>query len=304
MFVCLKNIFANESLDTILLQEYDGLAEPLQEYYRFVAALEAVGTKVHRQLIVRMLGITATDITAILNGLTGIVDEYDIKPAKGLYGWSTRHLVIARKITDYKFSRVDDLTNLFEQVIDNINPLESIELQSARAICDTEYGIGRIGDPQTRQRLYRKLTELLPGERVPWHRLISEKLDEKAVNDVEYLIRNAAESVGADAPIDRFKVRLLVLRSKVTKRISNDDRMALLRRAYELAITNVDRHKMDKFSYREACNVAVELHANGEGVAYMDEAIKKMRDAAEIIADPDMDRMLQNFEHSRARMNR
>jgi hypothetical protein len=304
MFVCLKNIFAYESLDTILLQEYDGLAPALQEYYRFVAALEAVGTKVHRQLILRMLNISATDVTAALAGLSGIVDEFDIKPAKGLYGWSTRHLVIARKITDYKFSHIDELTGLFDQVIDNINPAETIELQSVRAICDTEYGIGRIGDPPTRQRLYRKLIELVPGERIPWHRLIREKLEEKEVNDVEYLIREAADAVGADAPIDRYRVRLLVVRAKSTKGISDSDRLALLRRAFELALVNIGRHDMDKFSYREACNVALDLHGQGESAAYLDEAIALMRNASELIGDPDMDRMLQGFEHTRARLNR
>jgi hypothetical protein len=57
MFVCLKNIFANDNLDTILLEEYNDLDADLQDYYRYVAALEAVGARVHRQLIVRMLNV-------------------------------------------------------------------------------------------------------------------------------------------------------------------------------------------------------------------------------------------------------
>ncbi len=302
MFVCLKNIFANESLDTILLQEYESLAEPLQEYYRFVAALEAVGTRVHRQLILRMLKIGASAVTSVLDGLAGIVDEFDIKPTKGVFGWSTRHLVIARKITDYKFSSVDELTKLFDQIIDNINPLEPIELQSVRAICDMEFGIGRIGDAATRERLYRRLIKLVPGERIPWHRLIRQKLDDREISDTEYVIRDAAESVGADSPIDRYKVRLLVLRSSATPNISDGDRLALLRKAFELAIKNSDRHGDDKYSYREVCNVAIELHRRGENVAYMDEAIARMRKATEKINDPDLDRMLQDFERIRSRM--
>jgi hypothetical protein len=67
MFVCLRNIFANENLDVILLQEFDGLDEPLQEYYRFVAALESIGTRVHRQLVIRMLHINPTRIGALLD---------------------------------------------------------------------------------------------------------------------------------------------------------------------------------------------------------------------------------------------
>src|SRR6185312_2914825 len=66
MFVCLKNIFANESLDIILLQEYEELDPPVQDLYRYVAALEAVGTRVHRQLMIRMLGIQADQVQASL----------------------------------------------------------------------------------------------------------------------------------------------------------------------------------------------------------------------------------------------
>ena len=122
MFVCLKNIFATESLDTILLQEFDDLTESLREYYRYVAALEAVGTRVHRQLIMRMLNVGPQHVGAVLTGLSGIVDEYDINPSQGIYGWSTRHIVIARKITDYKFSGIGELSGLFERIIENINP--------------------------------------------------------------------------------------------------------------------------------------------------------------------------------------
>ena len=128
MFVCLKNIFANESLDTILLREYSEIEDAYQEYYRYVAGLEAVGTRVHRQLLIRMLGIRADQTSHILTALTGIVDEYDIKPDQGLFGWSTRHLVIARRIMEYKFSHIDDIIAMFERIIDHINPAIPLEL--------------------------------------------------------------------------------------------------------------------------------------------------------------------------------
>lgn len=51
MYVCLKNIFATDALDTILLREYAKLDEDVQDIYRHVAALEAAGSRVHRQLI-------------------------------------------------------------------------------------------------------------------------------------------------------------------------------------------------------------------------------------------------------------
>jgi hypothetical protein len=197
---------------------------------------------------------------------------------------------------------LDELTRLFEQVIDNINPLEPLELQSIRAICDMDYGIGRIGDSRTRERLYRRLVSIVPAERIPWHRLIREKLDQNDITETEYLIRDAAEAAGPDSPIDRYKVRLLVLRSSETPGISTGDRLALLRKAFELAMTNTHRHKLDKYSYRELCIVAIELNKRGENAAYLDEAISRMREGAALIMDPDLDRMLQYFETLRARM--
>ena len=122
MFVCLKNIFANESLDIILLREYDELAEQYKDYYRYVCALEAIGARVHRQLLIRMRSIPPTQIGSALQGLTGIIDEYDIDRRQGIYGWRTRHLIIARKISEYKFSSVPELIQLFDTVIDHLNP--------------------------------------------------------------------------------------------------------------------------------------------------------------------------------------
>jgi hypothetical protein len=43
------------------------------------------------------LHINPTHVQGILNGLSGIVDEQDFNERNGIYGWSTRHLVIARK---------------------------------------------------------------------------------------------------------------------------------------------------------------------------------------------------------------
>ncbi len=302
MFVCLKNIFANESLDTILLQEFDDLDEPLQDYYRYVAALEAVGTRVHRQLIIRILKANPERVKYILDGLMGIVDEYDIDNNNGIYGWSTRHIVIARRITDYKFSGLKELTELFEAIIENLNPAERVELQTIRAICDQEYGIGRLADSKTRQSLYRKLIEVAPAERIPWHRLIRELLLEGSLDDTEYVIRNAEEAAGSDAPIDRYRVRLLIVRAQKTVGISDGDRTAMLRRAYEMATRNTERHKADKLSYFMLCDVAVELVSRGDSEYLLDEAIERLRIASDRILDPDIHGRIQHYQSARARL--
>lgn len=301
MFVCLKNIFANESLDNILLYEYEDLPPATQEHYRYIAALEAVGLRVHRQLAVRLLGLQADQIASVLQGLKGIIDEYEINAREGIYGWSTRHLVIARKITEYKFSSLDELSALFKKIIKSINPGVRTELQSIRDLCDAEFGIGRLGDSETRQRLYRDLIGIAPGERIPWHRLIRELLDQDRLEEVEYLIRDAIDAVGQDAPLDRFKVRLLMARAELTKGIALGDRVAILRRAYELASSNIERHRADKHSYRVLCQVAVKLLERGESVMLLQEAISKLRNAAAEILDPDMDRDIRRYEDIVAR---
>jgi hypothetical protein len=249
MFVCVKNIFANESLDTILLNEYAEIDESYQEYYRYVAALEAVGTRVHRQLLIRMLGMRPDQIAHILLALTGIVDEYDIKPEQGIFGWSTRNLVIARKIMGYKFSHVDEVISLFEGIIGNVNPAIPLELQTIRDICDVDYGIGRIADCDVRKRLYRRLIDIAPAERIPWHRLIRQMLeggaDEEA--EIEFAIKRAEEAVGNDGPLDRYKVRLLVSRADQTVGITRIDRIALLRKACELSLGNIEKHSEEAY---------------------------------------------------------
>lgn len=303
MFVCLKNIFANESLDNILLTEFDELHETLQEHYRYVAALESVGTRVHRQLLVRMLNLPPNQVASVLAGLSGIVEEFDIKPKEGVYGWTTRHLVIARKITDYKFSSVLELEDLFNRVIDNINPAVSVELQSIRDLCDTEFGIGRLSDSSIREKLYRRLIEIAPAERVPWHRLIRELLNSESLEDVEYVIRNAVETVGPDGPIDRYRVRLLLARAKLTQGIAEHDRVSILRKAYELATKNVSHHRYDKHSYRVLCQVAIKLIERGESPFILDEAIAKLRSGADKILDPEMQRDVRYYEDFRARLN-
>ena len=298
MFVCLKNIFANESLDMILLREYDQLNKEYQDYYRHVSVLEAIGTRVHRQLLIRMRSIPPQHIGHVLSGLTDIVDEYDINDDQGVYGWRTRHLVIARKISEYKFSSVPELIRLFDTVIDHLNPTVPLEMRTIRDICDVDYGIGRFGDRETRKSLYKRLIEIAPGERIPWHRLIRELLQEGNLEETEYTIRNAEDAAGADAPIARYRVRLLIVRARRTEGISKNDRIALLRKAYELALNNIDRHKWDKYSYYTLCDVACELIRYGESTYLLDEAIGRSQEASDRILDPDMARRIEEYAHS------
>ena len=183
-------------------------------------------------------------------------------------------------------------------MIDHLNPTAPLETRTIRDICAVEYGIGRIGDREIRKGLYKRLIELAPGDRIPWHRLIRELLQEGNLDETEYTIRNAVDAAGADAPIDRYRVRLLVVRARRTEGISNTDRTALLRKAYELSLNNIYRHKWDKHSYYTLCDVACELIRHGESTYLLDEAIARSQDASDRILDPDMALKIDEYADS------
>ena len=134
MFVCLKNIFASEAFDDIILREYADLALELQDIYRHVSAMEACGVRVHRQLLIRLLGIPASTIAAALERLTDIISEYDVAPKDGIFGWRTRHPVIADIVTRFKFNDIDKLIELFDRIIDSLNPTYDIEIFTIREL--------------------------------------------------------------------------------------------------------------------------------------------------------------------------
>jgi GTPase SAR1 family protein len=303
MFVCLKNIFATDSLDTIILQEYNELQQAEQEYYRYICALEATGAHVHRQLIIRMLDIQADQVQHILDRLTGIIDEYEISAKNGIYGWASRHPVISRIVAEYKFSAYEEIKALLEKIIDSLNPSIPVELRSIRDICGSDFGIQRLGESADRIRLYRRLIERAPGERIPWHRIIREDMEQGNLEEVAISIRRAEEAVGADGPIDRYKVRLLIKRAEQTMGISGSDRIAILRKAYELAVKNIDIYRNDKFAYFTLCDVAVRLVDAKENISLLDEAIARLVEAEELLLDPSIAEMRRNYEAQRRRLS-
>lgn len=302
MYVCLKNIFATDELDTIILREYSDLHLDFQSVYKYVAALEASGTKVHRQLIMRLLRIRSAEIRNILSNLDGIVEEYDITPNEGIFGWSTRHEVIAQTIANYKFSAQDEIFELLKSVIESLNPSVYIELRTIRDLCNRDFGINRLQDPDRRQQLYRYLIRIAPGERVPRHRLISNLLDGGDLNEVSREIKNAEEDVGSDSVFNRYKVRLTIRRAAETTGIMSEDRRALLREAERLALKGIDRWSTDKYSFMIYADVGVAYAETiGGDTSILDDALARMKKAVDAILDPQLSDSLQGFERTRRR---
>ena len=299
MYVCLKNIFGSERLDDILLREYAELSVEEQDVYRHVAVLQAMGSKVHRQLILRLLGIESGTLKGMLQTLEGIVSEYDISARLGLYGWATRHDVIAAAISSYKFSDSDELYDLISRLIDGINPTVSLELDTARSICTTDWGIPRIPEPSRQIMLLRKMISILPGERTPRRRLIRKLLDLNQLDGADQEIQRARLDIGNDSIIDRYRVLLSLQRAESTTGILNEDRIAMLNQAKLLALACINDSPNDRHNYRVLAEVAVALSRRIQDLGPLDEAIDYMLEAEQVILDPELARDRRHFEQTR-----
>lgn len=296
MFVCLKNIFANDSFDDIVLREYADLEENLREIYRYVSAMETAGVRVHRQLILRLLGIEANSIEGVLNNLTDIISEYNIDAKSGIYGWRTRHSVIAGIVTKYKFPDLDRTIALFEAVIDNISPTYDIEIRSLRELCNVETGISRIPDKNEQNRLLRKMMSNAPGERVPRHRLIRNLIDQGYFEKAETEIRVFDKDFGSDGPVHRYKIKLLVERAVRSHGILPEDRVAILEEAHELAVQGVSRFPSNKNILSAYAELGIEYYRKTGEYVYFDEAIQKLQVAEEKLGDPQISSLIAIFQ--------
>ncbi len=141
MFVCMKNIFAFQGIDTIILEEFASLHSDMQDIYKLVAGMQSIGTKVHRELVRRLTGLEAENVSRVLDDLEGIIEEYTVSTKDGIYGWRVRHPLIASILAKYKYSDQDELYDLFERVVVTINPAYRFEAQSIIEMCDLETGI-------------------------------------------------------------------------------------------------------------------------------------------------------------------
>ena len=59
-----------------------------------------------------------------------------------------------------------------------------------------------------------------------------------------------------------------MIRAEKTQGITSSDRIALLRKAYELSLKNTERHRNEKIMYRQVCEVAVSWSKGGKANIY------------------------------------
>jgi hypothetical protein len=303
MFVCLKNVFATEELDNILLREYADLDEDQQVVYRAVAGIQAIGGRAHRQLVLRLLDVRADQVSGLLDGLAGIVDETTISEPRGLYAWETRHPTIAEIITRYKYSSDDELFAFLDRVIEHTNPAVRIELVALNEMCNADYGIRSLSDKTAQLTLYRKLVELAPGERIPRHRLIGTLLDLNELDLASQEIRQAEGAVGIDRPINRYQVRLGLARARSMPGIRPEDRAALVRDAERFALRGVEEYPDDKFTYISYADVGLAMADLTGDTSILDRAIEQMAAAVETdVPDPALRDALDATRRRRRRL--
>lgn len=296
MFVCLKNIFANDSFDDIVLGEYSDLSENLQTIYKHVAALETAGVRVHRQLIVRLLGISPAQIEAVLGNLTDIISEYNILPKEGIFGWRARHSVISQIVTKYKYANLDEQITLFESVIDNISPAYDLEVTSLKQMCNFDTGISVIPDKNIQNRLLRKMISAIPGEAVPRHRLIRNLINQGKYEEAGTEIRLFNKDFGTDGPVERYKIRLLVERATKSKSIMLEDRKVILEEAHQIAVRSVERFRYNKHIIGAYVDLGIAWYKLTGEPSWFQESLERLKVAESELGDPQITVMIRSYE--------
>lgn len=291
MFVCLKALTESDSLDDIILREFAAIDAAYQDVYRLTAALEAAGALPHRQMILRITGVSASLIGATLDVLEGLVEEqqdYDLGQGdRGIYLWRTRHEVIAQIVARYKYSDPEERRQLFQTVIESANPTYYVELRSLRELCNGDWGIRSLPDPNDRVALYRQIASIVPTDRVSRHRLIRELLHSEQLGDAEAELRLAADDLGLDPPLQRYRVRLLIQRSQSSD-LPIEDRKAILRQATNEAETGLRRFQDSKYMYLVVGDIAEEWHSLTGETGLVEWAVLQIRRGYELLKDPDL----------------
>ncbi|WP_046302095.1 SIR2 family protein [Mycobacterium sp. UM_Kg27] len=301
MYVCLKNIFQTDQLDDILLREFADLDDDAQHVYRYVAAVQSMGGKVHRQLIMRLLGIAPNGLADLLERMADIVSEYDISERKGLYGWAARHDVIAQVISTYKFADQEELRILLDRLIEGLNPTEYLELETARGIAGNDMGIPRLTNREHQRDLMRKLIATVPGERTPRRRLIRMFLDENMLDEADRAIRSSQEEIGTDNIVERYRATLTLRRALNSGGLMEEDLLAMMLEAERIARSCTTRWPHDRYNFRVLADVGIALADRFSRVDVLDDTISLMREIEIDNPDPDFARDRRDLESTRRR---
>lgn len=304
MFVCLKNIFSTDSLDDIMLREYATLPEHLQDVYKVVAAMEAAGVRVHRQLVIRLLGIPPMHVSAVLVGLMDIINEQTVDEREGVYAWKGRHTVIMTIIAEHKYYHENKRFDLFSNVIDCISPTYDIEIRTIRELCNVEAGLATISDKRQQNILLRKMISAAPAERVPRHRLLRNLISLGEYDQADTEIKLFEKDFGLDGPATRYRINLSVARAIRSPGLLDEDRIVLLDKAIELASASATRFRYNKAVLTAYCEAGLEFARFTRDKVAFDEAMALLRKAEDVVGDTDITRRIAGLDGRMRRIER
>lgn len=296
-FVCLRNVFATEGFDAIILREFASLPEEAREVYRNVAFLETSGVRVHRQLLIRLLGISASSVAALLARLADVVSEYEIDKKEGIYGWRGRHPVITGIVTRYKFANQTEIVRALSGVIGCINPAFGIEVRSLRELCSIDTGVSRIADLGEQNRLLRQMISIAPSERVPRHRLIRNLISLGEYDQAATEIRIFTKDLRKDGPTARYEIELIVARAVRTPGLMDEDKRVLLADALALTQVAVGRFPYHKGVLKAFCELGLAKFRLFGEIETFDAALDAVRAAENEAGDPEIGKMLTRYEN-------
>lgn len=297
IFICLRNIFLSTAFDAIVLEEFAQLEDDVQEVYQLVAGLEAISGGSHRQLIIRMLGLHHSVISRLLDDMEGLLTETFQSEVSGIFVWRTRHPEIADIVARYKFSDPDRHLELVNDLIENLNPVVDVERNAIRGFCNSNFGLDAIARAEDRLRVLEVLTELLPGDHVLRHRLVREFMRAGEYGQAEQVLEQAINEVGIDPPLLRYRIDLYRAKAKSAPALQLEDRKALLRWAWSLALEGCAKYTDNWFMFRSVADVALEwLYMTGED-ALVHIARDEVAAAYDRLYEPKLHEVLQQLDH-------
>ena len=295
-FVCLKNIFENDSFDLIVLREYSAIVHDVQNVCKYICALETLSVVVHRQLVICILQVDSQSIGNVLQNLDGLVDEFDINPKEGIFGWRGRHQVISEIITKHKFNDPDAILDLLRRVIGNLSPSYDVEIRTMRQLFSPVTGIGRVLNIDDQNELLRMMISIAPRERVSRHRLISNLIRQGSFADAETEIRVFENDLGVDGPVRRHKVRLILERAVSAPGLLAEDRATLLNKALDQAQNLVDASPQDTYCLKLLGDVCFEIFRFTGDYSITDLALERMKEAEKIVSDPEITSAIRRLQ--------
>jgi hypothetical protein len=118
---------------------------------------------------------------------------------------------------------------------------------------------------------------------------------EKAETEIQLF----SNDFGADGPVLRYKVRLLLARAEYSKGLMDEDRHAILTKACNQSRALVKRFDANRDMLKLYCDVGVAcIRRNGDFSCY-DDAMACLKRAEELTGDPDLSKLIVTYDQQR-----